>query len=238
MDYIFIAARMIPKIIHYCWFGGNPKPTGVLKCIESWKKYCPDYEIKEWNDNNFNVNKIPYTKEAYSAGKWAFVSDVARLYALISHGGIYLDTDVELINSFDEILGNEAFIGFEGTKYIATAVMGCMPYNNTFMTFLESYRSIHFKSDSNSFDLTTNVTRLTELLLQNGLILNGKKQDIKGLTVFPTDFFSPYDYIDGRLKITSNTFAIHWYSISWIAKLPFRKRLSQLYHRLIGKHRE
>lgn len=230
--------KHIPKIIHYCWFGKNKKPDGVQKCIRSWEERCPDYEIIEWNENNFDVDKIPYTQEAYAAGKWAFVSDVARLYALINQGGIYLDTDVELIASFDKVLDNDAFVGFEGTKYIATAVIGSIPNNTILETFLNKYKTLHFAYSSTCFDETTNVTRLTELLLQNGLILNGEKQEIDGLTILPTDFFSPYDYINGQLRVTDNTIAIHWYSVSWISKLPFRKRLSQLYHRLIGKKRE
>lgn len=135
---------MIPKIIHYCWFGGKPKPDGVLKCIESWRRCCPDYEIREWNEGNFNVSSLTYTSEAYNSGKWAFVSDVARLHALINHGGIYLDTDVELIRSFDHILDNNAFVGFEGSRFIATAVMGSVQGNTTMIDFFKLYEDANF----------------------------------------------------------------------------------------------
>lgn len=229
---------MIPKIIHYCWFGGKPKPTGVLKCIESWKICCPDYEIKEWNENNFNVNSLTYTSEAYNSGKWAFVSDVARLHALINQGGIYLDTDVELLRSFDHILDNNAFVGFEGSRFIATAVMGCVPGNTAMIDFLKLYDNERFVNSEKSLNLTTNVTRLTNLLTGKGLVLDGAEQQLQDIIVYPTDFFSPYDYIDGTLKKTANTIAIHWYSISWKENASLKKRFTQLYHRLIGKHRE
>lgn len=230
--------QSIPKILHYCWFGGKEKPEGVVKCIESWKKVCPDYEIVEWNEENFQVDALPYTKEAYEAKKWAFVSDVARLKALVKHGGIYLDTDVELIKPFDEVLCNEAFVGFEGTKFIATAVMGCRPGNLIMSEFLDMYRNAHFANGESDLDFTTNVTRLTDLLVEKGMQLNGCLQKIGDMTIYPTDYFSPYDYIDGRLKTTKNTIAIHWYSVSWLGNMPLRRRLSQIYHRIIGKHRE
>ena len=229
---------MIPKIIHYCWFGGKPKPEGVLRCIESWQRCCPDYEIKEWNEDNFDVNSLPYTSDAYNSGKYAFVSDVARLYALINHGGVYLDTDVELLKSFDKILDNNAFVGFEGSRFIATAVIGSVPRNTTMIEFFKLYYNQKFVNENNSLNLITNVKRLTNLLTEKGLVLNGTEQHLKDIVVYPTDYFSPYDYIDGTLKETENTIAIHWYSISWKENAPLRKKFTQLYHRLIGKHRE
>lgn len=229
---------MIPKIIHYCWFGGKPKPDGVLKCIESWRRCCPDYEIKEWNEGNFNVNTLTYTSEAYNSGKWAFVSDVARLHALINQGGIYLDTDVELLRSFDNILDNNAFVGFEGSRFIATAVIGSVPGNPIMIEFFKLYDNLRFVNAENAPDLTTNVIRLTNLLTEKGLVLDGSVQHLKDMVVYPTDYFSPYDYIDGTLKETDNTVAIHWYSISWRENASLKKRFTQLYHRLIGKHRQ
>ena len=116
---------MIPKTIHYCWFGGNPLPDLAVKCIDSWKKYCPDYEIKEWNEKNFNLDACPYVREAYEAKKWAFVSDYARLYAMVTEGGIYMDTDVEVLKPLDEYLDNLAFSGFQTEKEIPTGIMAC-----------------------------------------------------------------------------------------------------------------
>lgn len=229
--------KSIPKILHYCWFGGKPKPKSVIKCIESWKKYCPEYEIIEWNEYNFDIQTIPYTDQAYRLGKWAFVSDVARLHALVNYGGVYLDTDVELVKPFDRVLNNEAFVGFEGSEYIATAVMGCCQDNIIMTEFLESYKNSQFVDTFGKPDMTTNVDRLTKILVTKGLMLNGITQSLDSIKVYPTDYFSPYDYIDGRLKCTDNTIAIHWFSISWLENPSIIKRLSQLYHRLIGKHR-
>ncbi len=228
----------IPKRIHYCWFGGKPKTEGVLKCIESWREKCPDYDIIEWNEQNFDIDKIAYTREAHQAGKWAFVSDVARLFALVNQGGIYLDTDVELVDSFDLVLNNNAFVGFEGTKHIATAVMACKAGNKMMAELLDSYKTSRFIAGGQKFDMTTNVVRFTNLLVEKGLLLNGKRQVINGVSIYPTDYFSPYDYINGRLMRTVNTIAIHWYSVSWLENVPLRRRLSQYYHRLIGKKRE
>lgn len=229
---------MIPKIIHYCWFGRNPKPDGVQKCIDSWRKYCPDYEIKEWNEDNFDVNVFDYTREAYEAKKWAFVSDVARLYALVQEGGIYLDTDVELVDSFDRFLNNNSFVGFEGSKYVATAVIGSVPNSKLITEFLNIYKGQSFRLPDGSYNITTNVSQLTELLISKGLQPNGQLQHLDITMVYPTDFFSPYDYIDGRMYTTANTVAIHWYSVSWLGNVSLRKKLSQLYHRIIRKHRD
>lgn len=229
--------RSIPKVLHYCWFGETPKPHGVLKCIESWRRACPDYEIIEWNEHNFDIHLIPYTTQAHQQGKWAFVSDVARLNALVNHGGIYLDTDVELLKPFDEFLNNDAFVGFEGTKYIATAVMGCQPDNKMMREFLRSYKNSQFITGDGRLDLSTNVDRLTRMLVDKGLSLDGSMQTLDDIKVYPTDVFSPYDYIDGRLNLTTNTIAIHWYSLSWLENKSFRKRLTQFYHRMIGIHR-
>lgn len=230
--------KCIPKIIHYCWFGGKPKPKSVIKCIDSWKRFCPEYEIIEWNEHNFDINTISYTAQAHAHGKWAFVSDVARLHAIVNHGGIYLDTDVELVKPFDSVLHSEAFVGFEGSEYIATAVMGCCKGNRIMTEFLDSYRHIQFVDACGKLDMTTNVYRLTKILVGKGVKLNGLTQFLDNIKVYSTEFFSPYDYINGRLKRTDDTIAIHWYSISWMENMSTIKRLTQLYHRIIGKCRK
>lgn len=226
---------MIPKIIHYCWFGRNPKPEGVQKCIASWKKYLPDYEIKEWNEENFDIHINNYCEQAYNNRKWAFVSDVARVMALYHEGGIYFDTDVEVVQSFTPLLHHKAFLGFEGTQWIATSTMGTEPGNPIIKQFIDNYNTRYFENGQGGLDQTTNVEVLTKLLIQEQeLILNGKEQQLKHFHIFPTEYFTPYDYICGRLKKTSNTYSIHWFDQSWISQKPWRVRISQWYHRLVG----
>lgn len=226
---------MIPKIIHYCWFGGKEKPKCVMKMINTWKKYCPDYEIKEWNESNFDININRYCKEAYEANKWAFVSDVARLFALYSEGGIYMDTDVEVIQSLDKLLNNNVFIGFEGTKWIGTNIIGAEKKNQFIKEFLNIYINAKFRNNDGSFCTNTNVERVTRLLKENyNLKLNGDEQILNGIHIYPTKYFCPFDYINGKLKISRDTYSIHWYSQSWIKRRLFKRKILQLYHRILG----
>ena len=230
---------MIPKIIHYCWFGRNPKPEGVQKCIASWKKYLPDYEIKEWNEENFDIHINKYCEQAYNNRKWAFVSDVARVMALYHEGGIYFDTDVEVVQSFNPLLHHKAFLGFEGTQWIATSTMGTEPGNPIIKQFIDNYNTRNFENEEGHLDLKSNVRVLTKMLIdEQGLILNGKEQQLKYFHIFPTDFFTPFDYINGKLRKTTNTYSIHWFDQSWIGQKPWRVRISQWYHRLIGSKME
>lgn len=208
---------MIPKKIHYCWFGGNPLPDLAIKCIESWKKYCPEYEIIEWNESNFDINCCKYVKEAYEAKKWAFVSDVVRLYALVNYGGIYMDTDVEVLKSLDDILSYEAVSGFENEKSIPTGLMACEKNHPLFSELLHEYDNIHFLKKDGSLDLTTNVTRITNTCLKYGLKLNNSFQKINGLVLFPNDYFCPKDYLTGKINLTENTYTIHHFDGSWLS---------------------
>ena len=206
---------MIPKIIHYCWFGGNPLPELAEKCIESWKKYCPDYEIKRWDESNFDINCYEYVKEAYEAKKWAFVSDVARIYALVNFGGIYMDTDVEVIKPIDGLLKYKAVSEFESDKKIPTGLMACEKDNVLFKELLEEYNSIHFILEDGSLNLKTVCERETDILKLYGLKGNGCMQNVCGTTVFPKDYFSPKDYVTQKVHITERTYSIHHYAYSW-----------------------
>lgn len=226
---------MIPKIIHYCWFGGNPKPKSVVKMIASWQKYCPDYQIMEWNESNFDINFSRYTQEAYQCRKWAFVSDVARLYALYNYGGIYFDTDVEVVKSFDSLLNNDLFLGFEGTKLIATSTIGAVAQHPIIENFLNEYKHLSFIDDAGNLDTTTNVERLTKLInSQYNVNWDSTEQQLGDIHIYPSVYFSPFDYINGKLTKSVSTYSIHWFSQSWIERSSFKHKLSQLYHRLFG----
>lgn len=167
---------MIPKIIHYCWFGENPLPELAQKCIASWEKYCPDYEIKEWNENNFDLNGCAFVKEAYEAKKWAFVSDFARLKIIYEEGGIYLDTDVEILKSFDTLLGNKCFLGEETSGFVATGLgFGAEKYNPIIKELLEMYIGKHFKLEDGLFDMMPCHRKNTEPLHKYGYKFSGTK---------------------------------------------------------------
>lgn len=206
---------MIPRIIHYVWFGRNPLPEEAKKNIISWKKYCPGYTIIEWNEDNFPLEKYLYAKEAYEAKKWAFVSDVARLYALVKQGGIYMDTDVEVIAPLDKFLNNRAFSGFESNMGVSTGIMACEAEHPFFRNLLKEYKTAHFVNADGILDLTTNVTRITNACVRAGLKLNNKKQTIADFTLYPKDYFCPLSHDSGNLEKTNNTTTIHWFAGSW-----------------------
>lgn len=207
---------MIPKTIHYCWFGRNPLPPLAVKCIKSWKKYCPDYEIIEWNEDNFDISSAPlYVRQAYEAKKWAFVTDYVRLYAMVNYGGIYMDTDVEVIRPLDKFLHHQAFSGFENGEAIPTGIMACKKDFPLFSDFLHYYDDISFYNQDGSFNYTTNVAIMTDICLELGLQPNNAYQVINGFALYPKDVFCPISYATGRLEKTKSTATIHWFAGSW-----------------------
>lgn len=213
---------MIPKIIHYCWFGENPLPELAVKCIESWKKYCPDYKIIEWNESNFDLTCCEYVKEAYQEKKWAFVSDYVRLKVVYDNGGIYLDTDVELLKSLDNFLLDGAFYGIEQSsceeKYIATGLgFGAEKNHFTVKAMLDDYENVHFVTED-GIDNTTCPVRNTGSLLKYGIeTIDGlKKYD--GFSVYPSEYFCPIMFNSNVKKFTENTVSIHHYTASWYNK--------------------
>jgi hypothetical protein len=225
---------MIPKIIHYCWFGHGPKPPFVDRCISSWHKHLPDYKIVEWNTNNFDYNYCPYSREAYQMDKFAFVSDVARAYVLYHHGGIYLDTDVEIFKSFDHLLDHRSFWGFEAGKYIATSTIGAEKENELIKEYIGQYAGRRFLQSDGSLDLTTNVSIVTNILQQRGLILNDAQQVIgDDNIIYPQRYFSPYDSRTGVLSIHLDTIAVHYYSNTWNSTRWFR--LKRMFKNFIAK---
>lgn len=231
---------MIPKIIHYCWFGKKEKPIEVMKCIKSWQKYNPDYIIKEWNEDTFDITSIRFAKEAYEKQKYAFVTDVVRLHALINEGGIYLDTDVEILRPFsEELLKKNFFLGFEKTRklMIGTAVIGSIPSHELFQNFYNLYQNRDFIKNDGTLNTTPNVDLLTDLLKKEGLIISDTIQDINGGTIYPCEYFSPKNMSTRKIKVTSKTYSIHHFAGTWIPKwkkfllkiwIPFSSKYPQI----------
>ncbi len=206
----------IPKIIHYCWFGGKPKSELAEKCIRSWKKFCPDWEIREWNEANFDISTAPlYVRQAYEAGRWAFVTDYVRLVGLTAMGGVYMDTDVEIIKPLDKYLHHRGFAGFEAIDRVQTGLLACEKGMPLFREFLEYYHTARFIKEDGTQDITTNVEVLTRLCQNHGLRLDGSYQEIGGFAVYPKEVFCPVEYETMKLKKTRKTVVIHWFSGSW-----------------------
>lgn len=207
---------MIPKIIHYCWFGRGEMPELTLQCIASWHKFMPDWDYVLWNEDNFDISSYPYAREAYEVRKFAFVSDVARLYALEQYGGIYLDTDVLVYKSFEPLLEYTAFAGFEGSKHcpVGTCVIGSEVHGEWVGKQLADYEKRRFVMRNGEYDLTTNVSFITGRMIEYGFKSNGLEQDFQGLHVFPVDYFCPR-HTTGAYIRTENTFCEHLGIGSW-----------------------
>lgn len=223
---------MIPKTIHYCWFGRGEKPKLAQKCIASWHKYCPDYEIIEWNEDTFDLDANPYTRWCYDNRKYAFLSDYARLLIIGDYGGFYFDTDVELVKSLDPLRQHAAVFGFENDEFVNTGEgFGAEPGNPVVLAMLDEYTPL--------LDGTHGVIgcpRLnTQTLLRLGLVANGNYQEVSGAVIYPADYFNPYDDPTGKLTRTVNTYSIHWYGKSWMNKSAvLRSKLTRPLHRIFG----
>ncbi len=212
---------MIPKIIHYCWFGGKSKPESVLSCIESWKKHCPDYIIVEWNESNYDYTKCEYMRQAFEAKKWSFVSDYARLDIIYQNGGIYLDTDVEVIRPLDSLLENIAFMGFEKTiekkHYVASGLgFGAEKGNQLLREMMEDYYKASFYKQDGGLNLLPCPNYNTACLMRHGLINEDRDQFLEGMTVYGSDVLCPQMYCDSELQLTERTVSIHHYSSTWL----------------------
>lgn len=210
---------MIPKKIYYCWFGNGEKPEKVKKCIQSWQKFCPDYEIIECNEDNFDINLMTFTSQAYKEKRYAFVSDVARLYMLYNFGGVYMDTDVEVIKPLDGFMTHKAFMGFENDSFVNSGqILASEKGNKLIGEMIKVYEKTVFIDETGEVKTLGCPVVNTKILVENGLKLNGKMQTIKGMVVYPADYFNPLDSATDRLKLTENTHTIHWYSQSWMSK--------------------
>lgn len=232
---------MIPKIIHYCWFGGNPLPASAQKCIESWKKYLPDFEIKEWNEQNFDVNSHPYAKMAYEGKRWAYLSDIVRLIVVEKEGGFYFDTDVELVRRPSEFIDSadstpsqlsstqstlSAWFGWESSRIVNTGLgFAAEAHHPAVQAMLRMYEGLT--------EIKGCPQQNTEALLQYGLKLNGERQKVCEAEILPTEFLCPYNDLTGVLKKTPNTISIHWFTKSPHGKKAYyRSKLTRIYHRI------
>ena len=215
---------MIPKKIHYCWFGRKTLPKIAKKCIASWKTFLPDYEVIEWNENKFDINCCDYVKEAYQAKKYAFVSDYARFKILYEYGGIYFDTDVELIKSIDDIIKKGPFMGFESDNDVAPGLgLAVNPGLGLYKEFIDMYNKIHFIDSEGKLNLKTVVQYTTEILYKYGLQKKNEIQYIRGVYVYPKDYFNPIEHETGKIILTENTRSIHHFMASWCS-FTSRKR--------------
>lgn len=231
---------MIPKIIHYCWFGRNPLPSSAKRCINSWKKYLPDYEIKEWNEDNFDVNSIPYTRDAYAAKKYAFVSDYARFWVLYHYGGVYFDTDVEVIRPMDDFIAKGPFMGWEkpgstGVYSIAPGLgLAANKEQPLYQEILHGFEHLNFYDENGERNNYSMIPLVTDLLTQKGLKKDGSIQVIDNVILYPSEYLCPMEYFTGKVTITDNTYAIHWYSMTWLPKTAIWKfKLMRLIRRFL-----
>lgn len=210
---------MIPKIIHYCWFGRNPKPDVVLQYIQIWKDKMPDYQIKEWNEDNFDYKKLRYTREAYKAKKFAFVSDVARLFALYNYGGIYLDTDIIVCKSLTPFLSEKSFMGYEVNNLVGTGIIGAEKGSAWINQFLSLYNNLSFISWKGRLDTQPNTEKIIPILKQRGCMFDNKEALLsEEIHIYPYDYFCAKDFKTGIVTKTDNTYTIHDYSATWKTK--------------------
>ncbi len=208
---------MVPKIIHYCWFGSKNIPEKELNCINSWKKIVPNHELMFWNEDTFDINANIFASQAHKTECYAFVSDYVRTKVLYEYGGIYLDTDVELLTGFDKILVNEnCFLGFETRAKLGTAIMRFTPKHPVLEEFMSFYQKNHFKDDKGNINTIANVTILTDILSKSGLITDGTSQSISDIKIFPREYFYPKKISESDFRVTSTTVAIHKCSNSWM----------------------
>ena len=229
---------MIPKTIHYCWFGRGEKPKLVQKCIASWKKHLPEYTLVEWNEDNFDVSQNDFVRQAYAHRNFAFVSDYARAKALFENGGIYLDTDVEVLQSFDAFLHHTFFAGFEEKNFVGTCVMGAEKGCALLRDYMAHYENTSYELPDGTLYSDTNVLLLTRMFEQMGFVRDNTMQEKDGIAVYPREWFSPYDYINAISYITQDSHAIHHFAQFWLPRRTrLRTALKRKALRLIGGKR-
>ena len=230
---------MIPKIIHYCWFGGNPLDEKAKECIRSWHTFFPEYEIRCWDESNFDINQIPFMKDAYEHRKWAFVSDVARILLVYQYGGFYFDTDVEVVRSYEDILMNSpsGFLGIEGTQCVNTGLGFAAEKGNPFLAqLIDVYKAICFSDYIDSLQSIACPILMTELMEKEGYLRVDKLQSFRNFRVYPSSYFSPMDFDTGKLHMHKDTHSIHWGNASWTSDDSKKMRASiRRFNRIFGK---
>lgn len=226
---------MIPHTIHYCWFGGAPLPPDAERCVASWRRHFPGWEICRWDESVYDVRAVRYTADAYADGKYAFVSDYARFDIIHRHGGVYFDTDVEVIRPMDDIVERGAFMGMEDTLVAPGLGMGAEAGHPFFRRMLDYYATLDYADAHGNRLPGTVVAHTTEMLRREGFVCDGSRQTVAGITIYENDVFHPFDDITGRLRVTPATRSIHHYAKSWCDDAGrFRTRIARLAHRLIG----
>ena len=224
---------MIPKMIHYCWFAGKPLPKAAKRCMASWAKFCPGYTVMRWDEQSFDVTANELTRWCWEQGKYAYLSDYVRLWAVYYHGGIYLDVDVELLGTPDTLLTNEAFFGFEKTGYLNTGLgFGAEKGNEAVAEMLRAYDRLPRPELAAAGCPKLNTAALEGL----GLRRDGTGQTVAGAAILPADWLDPYDQTTGRLQITDNTLSIHWYTATWLTPIRrLRTVLLRPLHRIVDR---
>lgn len=208
--------KEIEKTIHYCWFGGNKKNKLIKKCINSWKRYMPEYEIKEWNEENFDVNCNKYVKQAYECKKYAFVTDYARLKIIYENGGIYFDTDVEVLKNFSKLLQEKGYLGFENAKNVNTGIgFAAHKHNNILKKLMETYDDIQFVDENGEMDMTPCTIRNMEVLEILGLRYSDEIQEFGDFFVYPPKYFCGFDLDNSCYQIQEETMTVHHFNASW-----------------------
>lgn len=235
---------MIPKLIHYCWFGDSPLPRSAKKAIESWKLHCPEYELIEWNENNFDVSSCKYTYEAYRAKKFAFVSDYARLCALHRYGGVYLDVDYELIKPLDPLLPYDAFFGFEASGTVTAGILGGKAQMELFAELLAGYTNRSFVDAGDVYDLTPITVHITECLRAAGFVMNGETQQVESTMLFAREYFMPLNGSTLKMDcLSSHSYGFHYFNASWLplsarVKIKIKRHLPQGVVKLVQRKGE
>ena len=230
-------SEMIPKIIHYCWFGEKPLPELAQKCIASWKKFLPEYKLRLWNEETFDLDMYPYAREAYDNRKYAFVTDVVRLWALEKFGGVYMDTDVEMLRPLGDLMELPAFTGYEASQANApvTGLMASAPHGVWVKEQLAYYEGKHFTKTDGTLDLTPNTKPIADIMVAGGFVINGKYQVYKNdMHVFPVDYFCPLTSTR-VLKLTKNTYCIHHFAGSWVEKMRGQLVKSWICEHILGR---
>lgn len=242
----------IPKIIHYCWFGSKEIPEMEQECIKSWKEKLPEYKIMFWNEETFDINKVKYVKEAYESKKYAFVSDYVRMYALYTYGGVYFDTDVEVIGDISKFLDNEAFVGFENKTMVGTGIIGAKKESEIFKEMLEYYNNHSFIDEFGNLDTTTNVQILTKMLEKDGFIPENKEQKLDRIHIYERDIFCPKKLDNDKFNVSDRTVTIHHFSGSWLTEKekkrgtnkiwrnvcrPILKKLRKMLNKILGENK-